>query len=269
MLSGQRVGGDALADATIHQQWVSMYRTPEAQGFYEMAFDEIARRLDAPPDAMCLDAGAGSCAKSVLLAARGFRVTATDFSEDALKLAAENVRAHGFAGRIALKRGDLLRLPFDDGEFPYVLCWAVLMHVPELQRAMAELARVLAPGGALVLSEGNMRSAQSKAISFLRLALGKGRGRGVRVPAGVERRDDTEHGTLLTRQTDMQWFVEEWRRHGLTLEARISGQLSELYVLMPWLWLRKLVHTVNRVWFLHVGRPGPAFGNILILRKQS
>ena len=163
----------ALADSTIHNKWVAAYRTPEAQGFYELAFDEIARRLDAPKDAMFLDAGCGSCAKAILLAARGFMVTGSDFSADALALAQQTVHHHRYSDRIVLRQGDLLNLPFRDGEFSYILCWGVLMHVPEVERALAELARVLAPGGTLVTSEANMHSWQSIGVRTLRRLTGR------------------------------------------------------------------------------------------------
>ncbi len=91
---------NAMADANIHEKWVSMYRTPEAQAFYEMAFDELARRLQAPADARILDAGCGSCAKSVLLARRGFRVMGMDFSNEALAMAPNTIRHYGVEGRI-------------------------------------------------------------------------------------------------------------------------------------------------------------------------
>ena len=84
----------AMSDATIHDKWVAAYRTPEAQGFYEVAFDEIKRRLNPAPGATILDAGCGSCAKSVLLAVRGFNVVSMDFSAEALALAGETIRRH-------------------------------------------------------------------------------------------------------------------------------------------------------------------------------
>jgi SAM-dependent methyltransferase len=260
---------DALAGAAIHEEWVSTYRTPEAQRFYELAFDEIVRRLGAPAGATILDAGCGSCAKSVLLAARGLRVVGTDFSADALRLAAETVKAKGFADRITLRQGDLTSLPFKDGEFQYAICWGVLMHVPQVDKALSELARVVAPGGQLVLSEGNMHSLQAIGLRTLRKLLGRGRGKLVRVAAGLENTEQTGEGTLLTRETDMRWLVDYCASLGLRLKSRTAGQLTELYVVAPWKPVRSLIHGVNNLWFRYVRRPGPAFGNMLIFEKRG
>jgi SAM-dependent methyltransferase len=49
-------------------------------------------------------------------------------------------------------RGDALRLPFPDGAFDKVICAEVLEHLPDDASAMAELARVLRPGGTLAIS---------------------------------------------------------------------------------------------------------------------
>lgn len=258
----------AMDGQAIHQKWVSAYRTAEAQGFYERAFDRIVKLLAPPTGAVILDAGCGSCAKSALLAARGFHVVGTDFSPSALELAAQTLRERGLDGQITLRQGDLLSLPFRDGEFHYALCWGVLMHVPEVGRALSELARVLAPGGLLVVSEGNMHSLQSVAIRALKRVLGRDRGNVVRTAAGLEATEATADGTLLTRQTDIGWLVAEADRLGLRLEHRVPGQFSELYVLAPWMPLKRLIHGFNDLWFRRVRRPGPAFGNILVFAKR-
>lgn len=269
MSESTEIAGDAHTDSAIHQKWVTNYRTAESLAFYEMAFDLIAKRLSAPPGSMILDAGCGSCAKSVLLADRGFRVTATDFSSSALDLAAETVRARGFESRITLQREDLLALSFPDGAFRYVICWGVLMHIPDFQRALAELTRVLAPGGLLVVSEGNMFSIQAVALRWLKRLLGRERAEVVRVAGGIEYREKTSQGTLMTRQTDIAWFIAECERLGLRLKARVSGQFTELYVAVPWRPLKRLIHAFNQIWFRYFGLARPAFGNILILEKLS
>ena len=46
--------------------------------------------------------------------------------------------------------GDVQRLPFDDAEFDVAVAAWMLYHVPDLDRGLAELARVLKPGGTLV-----------------------------------------------------------------------------------------------------------------------
>ena len=259
----------ALADATIHEQWVAAYRTPEAQAFYELAFDDVVRRLGAPGGAVILDAGCGTCAKSVLLAARGFDVVAMDFSEDALALARETLQRHGVAARVTLRQGDLLNMPFKDGEFRYIICWGVLMHVPEIRRALSELARVLAPGGVLVTSEANVYSAQAIGMRWLKRLLGRGRGRVVRTPAGLECHEQTGHGELVTRETDIDWYAAELARHGVQLSARLPGQFTELYVVTPWRFMRRWIHGWNHFWFRHVRLARPAVANLLIFTKRE
>ena len=268
MTESVKAVGGAMAESDIHNKWVATYRTAEAQVFYEMAFDEIVTRLNAPTDATILDAGCGSCAKSVLLAKRGFRVTGSDFSQKALDLAVDTVRVHGVADRISLQREDLTDLSFADGQFQYAICWGVLMHVPEVRKALAELARVLAPGGQLVLSEGNMYSVQAVGLRVLRRLLRKGRATVVRTPAGMEAHEDTSQGKLLTRETDMAWLVAEADRLGLRLKARIAGQFTELYTVVPWEPVKRLIHVVNRLWFRYIHAAGPAFANILIFEKK-
>lgn len=72
----------------------------------------------------------------------GAEVVATDLSPRMVDLARERVAD----ARVA----DVQRLPFADGEFDVVVAAWMLYHVPDLDRALAEVVRVLQPGGHLV-----------------------------------------------------------------------------------------------------------------------
>lgn len=268
-MAGSDEPHDPHAHADIHQRWIAAYRMVENQEFYEMAFDAIARHLQAPSNSMILDAGCGSCAKSLLLAARGFRVTAVDYSAHVLELAAEVVRKQGFVDRISLQREDLTGFSFTDRTFDFVLCWGVLMHIPNLQGALKELTRVVRNGGWVVISESNMYSIEAVAMRWLKKVLGMGKAQVTQVREGIEYLEETAQGTLLTRQTDIPRLIEVCEQMGLKLQARVPGQLSELYAIVRWGPLRHMIHAINAWWFCYVRLAGPAVGNILFFRRES
>ena len=54
---------------------------------------------------------------------------------------------------VEVSDGSLESLPFSDGEFDYVACMLVLCSVPDLDHALAEIRRVLVPGGRLLFLE--------------------------------------------------------------------------------------------------------------------
>jgi SAM-dependent methyltransferase len=87
-----------------------------------------------------LDAGCGDGTLLSLVAAP--EVVCVDQSPAAVEAA----RARGLDARVA----DIQELPFRDGEFDVVMCNHVLYHVPDRDRAIAELARVLRAGGRFV-----------------------------------------------------------------------------------------------------------------------
>ena len=93
------------------------------------------------------DLGCGTGQVSAALAPFVARVVAVDSS--AAMLQAAKKRLHGF-DNIDLRRGELEALPVDDGRLDAATLMLVLHHVPEPERALADVARVLKPGGRLV-----------------------------------------------------------------------------------------------------------------------
>jgi ubiquinone/menaquinone biosynthesis C-methylase UbiE len=90
------------------------------------------------------DLGCGTGQVSAALAPFVARVVAVDASSAMLQAARK--RLHG-VDNVELRRGDLEALPIDDDRLDTALLMLVLHHVPEPQRALAETARVLKPGG--------------------------------------------------------------------------------------------------------------------------
>jgi ubiquinone/menaquinone biosynthesis C-methylase UbiE len=258
-----------LARPEMHRQWEGDYRTAENEKFYELAFDYIVRCVQAPPDAAFLDAGCGPAAHSVRLARHGFKVHAVDFSTSALGMARDYIAARGMDHRITLQRSSLLNLSFPSSSFDYVLCWGVLMHIPEVERAILELARVVSRGGVLVISESNKSSLEAVVVRNLKRLLSREKASEKERPEGVEYWKDKDGDALVTRQANISWLIRCLEENGLVLERRLPGQFSESYTRVSTEALKKLVHKFNKFWFERVRWAGPAFGNILIFRKPE
>jgi SAM-dependent methyltransferase len=101
-------------------------------------------------DQKILDAGCGPGVNSITLARRGLRVTAVD--QDPEKLETLGALRRLAAPDLKLERADVCRLPFEDSSFDKVLCSEVLEHIEDDCGAVSEFARVLRPGGLLVVT---------------------------------------------------------------------------------------------------------------------
>jgi ubiquinone/menaquinone biosynthesis C-methylase UbiE len=256
-----------LARPEMHRQWEHDYRTADNETFYEQAFDYIVDLLKPARGATLLDAGCGSCAHSVRLARRGLNVHAVDFSESALSMGRQYVASKGLDDRITLTRESLLNFSFADQSFDHVLCWGVLMHIPEVEQGVSELARVVKSGGSLVISEANKASLEALAVRNLRRVLGKEKADVRIAPEGVEYWKDKDGDALVTREADISWLIQTCEARGLKLTRRVAGQFSESYTRISASPLKRFVHGLNKVWFQRIKWAGPAFGNILVFRK--
>ena len=104
-----------------------------------------------------LDIGCGAGRHSLEAVRRGASVVAVDLSQTDLRVAARTVEDYGAVevpdpGSFVGVRGDARRLPFADASFDRVIASEVLEHIPDDHRAVAELVRVLRPGGTLAVT---------------------------------------------------------------------------------------------------------------------
>lgn len=77
----------------------------------------------------------------------GITLTGLDLSEGMLDLARQRVDGE----KVTLQQGDAHDLPFGDGSFDTVVCTFGLCAIPDHDRAVGEMVRVLRPGGRLIL----------------------------------------------------------------------------------------------------------------------
>ena len=127
--------------------------------------------LEVGPSDHVLEVGFGGGDLLVRLAdtVSGGRVEGVELSLPMLRRVDARLRRCGLSGRVRLQEGSVDSLPFEAGRFECACSVNTVYFWPDLRRGLAELARVLRPGGRLVLgfgSDGAMRSAGYEARGF-------------------------------------------------------------------------------------------------------
>lgn len=147
-----------LYEARAAQQYAEPVPLPDPR--IDRKFQRICElvREQLPCEAF-LDAGCGDGRYLAALASvLPERRAGVDISARILETAARRSNAD-------LRQAALDALPFEDGAFDLVLCSQVIEHVPDAPAAMRELARVLTPGGTLVISTDNERNLVTRSLN--------------------------------------------------------------------------------------------------------
>lgn len=130
----------------------SYFTTRETWRDWRIEARELVRLARVTRGARVLEIGCGSGGLLRMLVARGARVVGVDTSERALQLTRARVPS-AFAVHIAADTP----LPFRDGAFDAILAQHVIEHLPDVDAALREWARVLKSNGRLVLATPNAR----------------------------------------------------------------------------------------------------------------
>jgi len=118
------------------------------QDLYGSSFELTTLLALLAPELVVADLGCGTGTAAVQLAAAVHKVIAVD--REQVMLDATRVRAAG-RDNVDTRLGELDALPLQDGEADVALCMLVLHHVARLPPVFAEVARVLRPGGRVVV----------------------------------------------------------------------------------------------------------------------
>jgi ubiquinone/menaquinone biosynthesis C-methylase UbiE len=174
-----------------------------------------------------LEVGVGQGTDFLQFARAGAVMTGVDLTEAGIALTRKRLAAEGLEAD--LRRADAEALPFEDGRFDLVYSWGVLHHTPRTERAIAEVKRVIAPGGEARIMLYSRRSWTALGY-WLRYALAKGQpGR----PFTDVLSEHTESpGTKAYVQKELDELFADWsevsfRRFVTPYDRRLGGPLAD------------------------------------------
>ena len=122
----------------VFYQWNTHLHTQ--QGYFAKIFD-YPRFVNRP----VLEVGCGMGCMAMNWAKHGANLTAVDLNPLATAQTKKRFEVFGLSGNVHQADGE--RLPFEDNTFDYVYSWGVLHHSPSVAKSVAELHRVVKPGG--------------------------------------------------------------------------------------------------------------------------
>src|SRR4051794_12358659 len=148
----------------IFDRWSGRYeRDPLSRWIGKRQHDAL-EVLELTEGDRLLDVGCGTGAAVRAAAEVVERAVGVDLSPK--MLAEARMRAADLPG-VEFVEGDSEDLPFGDGEFTAVICTTSLHHYPRPDAAAREFARVLAPGGRVVIGDGTSDAVVSRVFDFL------------------------------------------------------------------------------------------------------
>lgn len=196
-----------------------------------------------------LDIGCATGSIIAPLRERGFTVTGMEYAPGMLGFAQQ--RFSQDAG-VRFSLGDLEHLPFAAASFDHITCLGVLEYLPDYEASLAEIARVLRPGGLAIFSIPNRRSPfyvlESVADRWLRplarTLLGRTRPAADSVPAHQRnlcvpprfRRQLRAHGLEPAQERYSNYFVFLVERFFPRLHQRLIPPLEHLSGFPPLAW---------------------------------
>jgi ubiquinone/menaquinone biosynthesis C-methylase UbiE len=111
--------------------------------------------LSLAPDSQVLEIGCGAGFLSVALAQRGLHMHAIDSVEAMVELTRQHAKEAGVSELLSVDIGDVYALVFEENSFDLVIALGVISWLAQPELAIREMARVIRPGGYVLLTDGN------------------------------------------------------------------------------------------------------------------
>lgn len=174
-----------IGDADSYNEVVD-YFDKYTQRFTRHLLGPMLEMADVQPDQCVLDVGTGTGVVALDVAAKlgdNGNVIGIDLSDGMLARANEKAESMGLSERAQFLKMDAEALEFDNNSFDAVLSLYALRHFPNPRQALAEMYRVLSPGGTIVIGVGSaprlltrdgVKAAFYRLTALFRRLLGRG-----------------------------------------------------------------------------------------------
>ena len=153
----QRAEAAQALFARLAPRWDELRSRHVSEDAVEAAVLEL---IGVEPIRSLLDLGTGTGRMLQLMAPRAARLVGLDASHAMLSVARANLERAGVR-RVELRQGDIYAPPFARGSFDVVLIHQVLHYLDDPARALAQAARLLSPGGRLLVVDFAPHSVES------------------------------------------------------------------------------------------------------------
>jgi SAM-dependent methyltransferase len=148
-------------EATV-PRWEEYYASHSSQSVYATIYRSrlavalsLADGLRLPPGSRCLDVGCGPGLATVALAQCGFIVNAIDLIKAQLDRTQQRAAEARLGERVLTSVGDIHNLDFPERVFDLILVIGIMEWLEDPNKPLREIARVLKPGGHVILSVDN------------------------------------------------------------------------------------------------------------------
>lgn len=247
--------------------WDAGYYHPLALPFYDLAVARMIDLMGVPPGATVLDAGCGPGEHSIRVARLGRRVHAIDISEAMLQEARRRVECAGVGAMVQFQRGDLTRLELPDDSFRHVFSWGVVIHIREIDKALDELSRLVAPGGTLALWVTNAAALDYAVERIARRLLRRPLAGLARYEPGVGVSYEFAGEPLWVWRLDRLWLVKTMAARGFRLRRHLMGSLTETHTRLTG-YLRSALLRLNNVALKFGGPKSISATSLFVFEKK-
>jgi ubiquinone/menaquinone biosynthesis C-methylase UbiE len=261
---------ERFEDTDLFRTWDDDYYRSYFLSFYDSVIEYVIEKTGIKEGDEILEAGCGPCVHTIRMAKKGLKCISVDFSAAVLEEGKARLSKEGLLDQVTLKQEDLTNLSFPDNSFSYIFCWGVIMHIPEPEKAIKELSRVLKPGGYLAISNNNANSLDKLLMEKIAYRFKR--------PKSLIKLGTSDLGRYAVfRDNNEDLFVQSlfpkkiaasFASNGLQLESCVGTQFTELYTQFRSDFIRRIFSTINKFWFRHIRHPHLCAEHLLILRKN-